>query len=274
MSTTDNTDNTDNDRAMTNHLTEDELVLHYYGELTASDEALAAKHLSACSQCHENLRRLQRVLAVVDESALAGPELPEHFERTVWARLEPNLQRSRGGWRSWFVLSPGRVAALATIVLLIGAAFMAGRLLPRSTPVTVISTADQLREGVMLVDLGDHLDRSQMMLVELVSADDENPVDMSDERARAEQLVAANRLYRQTAVSTGDTGIADLLDELERLLIDLAASPEQLSSKDLNDMRRRIESRSLLFKVRVVSADIRQRQKAIVQARAQQRSSL
>jgi hypothetical protein len=65
-----------------------------------------------------------------------------------------------------------------------------------------------------------------------------------------------------------------LLDELERLLVDLAASPEQLSSKDLNDMRRRIESRSLLFKVRVLSADIRQRQKTIVHARAQQRSSL
>ena len=151
---------------------------------------------------------------------------------------------------------------------------MAGRLLPRSTPSTVATTTDQLREGVLLIDLGDHLDRSQMMLVELVSADDESPVDMSDERARAEQLVAANRLYRQTAVSTGDTGIADLLDELERLLVDLAASPEQLSSKDLKDMRRRIESRSLLFKVRVVSADIRQRQKAIVHARAQQRSSL
>ena len=53
-----------------------------------------------------------------------------------------------------------------------GAAFMAGRLLPRSTPGTVATTADQLREGVLLIDLGDHLDRSQMMLVELVSADD------------------------------------------------------------------------------------------------------
>ena len=74
--------------------------------------------------------------------------------------------------------------------------------------------------------------------------------------ARGARLAIANRL------------------ELERLLVDLAASPEQLSSKDLNDMRRRIESRSLLFKVRVVSADIRQRQKAIVHARAQQRSSL
>ena len=76
------------------HLTEDELVLHYYGELTASDEARAATHLTSCATCHDNLRQLQRVLAVVDESALAGPELPEHFERTVWARLEPNLQRA------------------------------------------------------------------------------------------------------------------------------------------------------------------------------------
>ena len=113
-----------------------------------------------------------------------------------------------------------------------------------------------------------------MVLVELVSAGDENPVDISGERARAEQLVAANRLYRQTAVATGDTGIADLLDELERVLVDLAASPEQVSADALNEVRQRIESRSLLFKVRVVSADVRQRQKSIVQARAANRSSL
>ena len=59
----------------------------------------------------------------------------------------------------------------------------------------------------MLVDLGEHLDRSQMMLVELVSADDRESVDISGERARAEQLVSANRLYRQTAMATGDAGI-------------------------------------------------------------------
>ncbi len=216
------------------HLTEDELVLHYYGEMTASEETRAATHLTSCAECHENLRRLQRVLAVVDESALAGPELPEHFERTVWARLEPDLRRARGGWASWLAFSPGRLAWVATIVLLVGAAFMAGRLLPHSEDGAATTTA-QLRERILLVDLGEHLDRSQMMLVELVSAGDENPVDISAERARAEQLVAANRLYRQTAMATGDTGIADLLDELERVLVDLAASPEQVSSEDLND---------------------------------------
>jgi hypothetical protein len=255
------------------HLTEDELVLHYYGEMSTSDETRASTHLTSCPECHENLRRLQRVLAVVDESALAGPELPEHFERTVWARLEPNLHRARGGWVSWFVFSPGRLAWVATVVVLVGAAFLAGRLLPHSED-GVITTADRLRERILLVDLGEHLDRSQMVLVELVSAGDENPVDISGERAHAEQLVTANRLYRQTAVATGDTGIADLLDELERVLVDLAASPEQLSTEDLNEVRRRIESRSLLFKVRVVSAEVRQRQKSIAQERSGNRSSL
>ena len=82
------------------HLSDDTLVLHYYGEMPPGEEAQAAAHLQSCPRCQEGLRKLQRVLAVIDEKALA-PELPEHFERTVWARLEPNLQRARGGWRSW-----------------------------------------------------------------------------------------------------------------------------------------------------------------------------
>lgn len=252
---------------MTIHLTEDELVLHYYGELTASEDARATTHVASCPTCHDNLRQLQRVLAAVDESALAGPELPEHFERTVWARLEPNLRRTHGGWASWFLLSPGRLAWIATVVVLVGAAFMAGRLLPRSQDGGATSAGD-LRERILLVDLGDHLDRSQMVLVELVSADDENAMDISGERVQAEQLVTANRLYRQTALATGDAAIVDLLDELERVLVDLAASPEELSPERLKEVRQRIESRSLLFKVRVVSSDVRQRQKSIVRSRA------
>lgn len=255
------------------HLTEDELVLHYYGEMTGAEEAQATEHLAACHACHDNLRQLQRVLAVVDESALGGPELPEQFERTVWARLEPNLGAARRGWLSWFVLSPGRLAWVAAVVLLVGASFVAGRLVTRSNDATAV-TADQLRERIMLVDLGEHLDRSQMVLVELVSADDDGPVDISGERDRAEHLVAANRLYRQTAAATGDRAIADLLDELERVLVDLAASPEEISPEDLNAVRRRIESASLLFKVRVISSEIRQRQQSVIQERAGGRSSL
>ena len=80
---------------MNTHLTDDDLVLHYYGEMADADETRAVSHLSACADCHASYRRLQRVLAVVDEAAVAAPELPAHFARTVWARLEPELRRHR-----------------------------------------------------------------------------------------------------------------------------------------------------------------------------------
>ena len=263
---------------MKNHLTEDDLILHYYGELAGHDEALVTAHLGACKDCQKDFRQLQRVLAAVDESAFAAPDLPEHFERTVWARLEPNLMRDRSGWLSWFVFSPGRLAWVSLVFVLVTAAFMAGRLSPRTgTPdagAGVEATAAQIRERILLINVGDHLEQSQMVLVELLSADDQQPISFADERTRAGELVAANRLYRLSATASADAGIASLLDDLEPVLVEIAASPEKMSSQQLDELRRRIESKSLLFKVRVVSQDVRQRQRTFVRERAGQRSSL
>jgi hypothetical protein len=252
---------------MDNHLTDDDLVLHYYGELGDADEARASSHLAQCSVCHAGYLRLQRVLAAVHEGVVATPDLPAAFERTVWARLEPNLEPARGGWLSWFVLSPARLAWVASIAVLVAGAFFAGRFFPRQPDAAPAQNAGQVLERILLVDLGDHLDRSQMVLVELVSAGDSGEVDISGERARAEQLVAANRLYRQTALQTGDAGIVALLDELERVLVDVAASPEQLSALELAEVRRRIDSHGLLFRVRVLSSEVRERQRSAVRQR-------
>jgi hypothetical protein len=259
---------------MDTHLTEDELVLHYYGEMTDPQERRAAAHLSECPACHASYRRLQRVLATVDEAALAGPELPASFERTVWARLQPELHRPRGSWLASLLLTPSRLAWAAAIVVLVAAAFFAGRWSPRPTDgSSQAASADQIRERVLLLDLGDHLDRSQMVLVELLTADGNNQFDVSRERARAEQLVAANRLYRQTASSTGDAGVVDFLDELERVLVEIAASPEQLTPDRLAEVRRRIDTQDLLFKVRVLSSEVRERQKTAFQQAAPARRS-
>jgi hypothetical protein len=84
--------------------------------------------------------------------------------------------------------------------------------------------------------------------------------------------VADSRLYRQTAELTGDVVLSELLDEIERVLTDVAASPQSGSSRDLADVRRRIESRDLLFKVRIVSSEIRERQRATNQRQAGPRS--
>jgi hypothetical protein len=103
------------------------------------------------------------------------------------------------------------------------------------------------------------------MLVELVSG--EADTGMSAERARAEQLVSDNRLYRQTAAATGNAALATVLDDLERVLVDVAASPDVVSVTDMDEVRHRIETNGLLFKVRVLSSEVRERQKDAIRLR-------
>jgi hypothetical protein len=256
------------------HLTEDDLVLHYYGELEASAAARTAAHLHDCRTCRQSFTRLQRVFAMVD--AAPEPAVNEGFERIVWARLQPGLERSREGWASWFMFSPAGLAWLAAVVVLVGAAFFAGRVSQQhaGVPATTAGTAAEkdLRERVLLADLSEHLDRSQMMLVDLVSAGNASDVDLPTERTRAEQLLSANRLYRQTAVDTGNLALAQVLDDLEQVLVDVAASPDRVSTEDLTAMRERIDDTGLLLKVRVLSSEVQKRQRRQIAMRAGQSS--
>ncbi len=256
---------------MTTHLNEDDLVLHYYGELAGREEQRVATHLASCSTCRHEFTRLQRALGLIEEATLS-PVLPDDFEQAVWARLVPDLRRDRRSRFSWLVLSPVPLALAAAVLVLVGAAFFAGRMSSPHRPAAPDAqmSGDQVRERILLVDLGEHLERSQMILVELVSSDREAAL---VSRENAEQLLRANRLYRQTAATSGETAIGDLLDELERVLVELAAAPEQLSSGDLEGVRTQIEGKGLLFKVRVVSSEIRNRQEEAIKARTSQRTS-
>ena len=99
-----------------------------------------------------------------------------------------------------------------------------------------------------------------MILLELVNADASQPVDISAQRQWAEQLAGANRLYRASAVRAGETGVASVLDELERVLVEVANAPDRLSPVETRDLIRRIESRGLLFKVRVIGSRVKERE--------------
>ena len=72
--------------------------------------------------------------------------------------------------------------------------------------------------------------------------------------------MAANRLYRQDALDAEESSVASVLDELERALLDIVHRPADAQPADLEQIRRRIDSAALLFKVRVLTTDLRQRQ--------------
>jgi RNA polymerase sigma factor (sigma-70 family) len=102
-------------------------------------------------------------------------------------------------------------------------------------------------ERVLQAAVGDHLDRTQMMLVELANADTDGADILAGEQERAVDLVAANRVIRQSAMQSGDVQIVDILEDLERVLQEIANAPTNVTSNDLTDLQSRITRQDLLF---------------------------
>jgi hypothetical protein len=238
------------------HLNEEDLVLFYYGESSAGAE----EHLGVCEECRASYQTLQRVLNSVD--SLPVPDRAPDYESQVWRMVESRLPRRRLVSR-WFAWRPMIVAA--AMAGLVVAAFFAGRSWQKPSRKPASTMADsQVRERVLMVAVGDHLERSQTVLVELANAatPGKGGLDISYEQRAAQDLVESNRLYRQTAASAGDDATANLLDELERVLLDIAHSPSEVSEKQLEDLRKEIESRGILFKVKVYGSQVEEREAA------------
>jgi hypothetical protein len=249
------------------HLTEDDLVLHHYGETGAP--AGAALHLNQCESCRVSYETLRSLLETVEEMPV--PERGEDYGAEVWRRLRPGLARPEDrqsawwGWNAW--VAPRRWALAAALLVMLGAGFLAGRWWQPPQTSSIASAGEipaPVRERILLVAVGDHLERSQMMLVELINSEhaDEPSVDMTSRQKRADDLVTANRIYRRTAAASGDAALAAVLDELERVLLDIARGPSQLTAQELEQVRKRIEQQGILFKVRVVGSQVREREKA------------
>jgi len=245
---------------MNNHLTEDELILHYYGETDRDDASRVAAHLASCVECQGANEKLARVMAMVDSASPV--EAPDGFERIAWARLEPKLEsNSTRTLRSFFWFPQWALAG--GVAALLVAAFWAGRISnisgnPSSPGAAAVAEVEP--ERVLRTEVRDHLDRTQNMLVELVNADQDHADVLAGEQARAADLVAANRLMRQSALQSGDAQIVDILEDLERVLLEIANAPADASSKQVTDLQSRITDEDLLFRLRVIASEMRQRQ--------------
>jgi len=89
-----------------NHLSDDELVLQYYGD---EADAWASEHVRNCADCQDRLTSLTRLMSDVD--AWQTPERGDGYGRQVWAQIGPEIRRPKQ-WR-WFA----GVAAVASLVV-------------------------------------------------------------------------------------------------------------------------------------------------------------
>jgi hypothetical protein len=244
-----------------NHLNEEELIAYRDGEEKGRAEVMA--HLEECPECREELARIASVFAALD--AMPVPDPGEDYERRVWQQLQPRLPEKRARWWEGLFETRRLVIVGATAAMILAAYFIGiqvGKKAPGGRE--QVAGAGNVRERVLVVAVGEHLGKSEMVLVELANAEPnkgEKLIDISAEQKRAEALVEENRLYRQTALNEGDQAMASTLDELERVLLDIANSPDEVTPAQFESLQKRIEAKGILFKVRVVNQDLREREK-------------
>jgi hypothetical protein len=234
------------------HLEEAELVEHYYEESANMGEG--ERHLKACPVCAKRYAELCRVLDGVNTST--PPARSEDYIEQVWQSIDaflPVYEKPKSSWIRYY----RPLGWAAACLLLIAVTFVAGRRWERKHASSVAVAVDpQARQRVVIVFLGNHLDRSERLLVQLNHADG-NDLSALPLRSEARELLASNRLVRQSAMQAGNLNVEASLDRLERLLMELSNEPDSLTEADLNRLRQEMNTDGLLFDIRVLRSRVR-----------------
>lgn len=210
------------------HVREEELVLLYYGEPGAES---AREHVEECAECRASYQAVQRLLNTMDAAGV--PERDGEYGRRVWAAVSTRVRVRRMIWRTVGALAAG---------LLIGVALQVGRA-PEALPAV---PADDIAGRVLEAALANHWESSRLVLTEIVN---QRGADDGWAREKVEDLLADNRLYRQSAEAAGQTDTEQLLEDLEEVLVEVAHAPG-----GSDELRRRIEAKGVLFAIQVRTA--------------------
>ena len=245
------------------HPTEDDLVLHYYGESDVDTRARIDAHVQSCEPCAATWRDLHEVLSLA--SSIDVPEPNDGFEARVWSRVQPAIAAAPRRWSSHSAVFLGALAA--SLVALVVAGYTWTRVAPRAQEHEVAATTPASdgsgRERVLLAALNDHFSQTEVLLVELLNAPDTTS-EMDFERSAADELVTTGRLYGQTARQNGDVRFVNVLEDLESVLVEVARGPEEIDQRDVNLLKTRIRDDALLVKVRAINAEVRDRQQMLL----------
>jgi len=237
-----------------NHLTEEQLIEHYYGE--SQQPTRIDHHLCDCSQCAETYAALRNDLAAIEP--ITPPTRDAQYGEHVWQSIRNFVPVYEQKHRSlWTRLTDLKALTFVTgCALLVAVAFFAGRQWENHQHPAQIQTAanDAPRQPIVLVVLGDHLDRSERLLVELKHADSAEAA--APVKAEAQDLLSANRLYRASAAKSGDPALTAALDRLERVLVEIANEPDNPSPARLAELQKEMNTDGLLFEVRVLRSRV------------------
>jgi hypothetical protein len=244
------------------NITDNDLTLLYYGE--QDDPALAAQ-VAASPELSARFEALSKELEQLD--ALVPPPRGDDYGVELWQTISPRLaDRNKKPQRRWLsILTDFRqtrfnLAGAAAVMLIAVLAFALGRQgssVPESAPMDpaglpALVQAEFDNGRLLNTTVADHLEQLNIVFTQFVNSS-ETP---AGEAERATDMLVANRLYRQAAVTRGEHQLAAFLGELEPLLIEMAYEAYKSSPATRERMQEEMSGR-LLFRVRVMNQQLK-----------------
>jgi len=245
----------------------------FYGLLNSRQQRALDRHLEGCRECGAEWEATRRALQRVDSETAFPFESRIDWQRfardTVAKARQASSAREGGalpGWRG-ARLRPLLAWGGPLAALLIVAAIVMPRLNepeappPAGPPATSAESTLLLQRNVARQGAARYLRDSRSLLVSLI----ESPVrcrradgafDLSLERDRSRQLLRKKNLYIDTLAGPADQRLADLVGQLEALLLQVSSFDDCTTARQIHDLRDAIERRQILMRIDLVTRTI------------------
>jgi hypothetical protein len=250
------------------HATVRKLLYDYLTDALPAEERFSVeRHCGSCARCAAQRDALQRMLNV-DSRHEASPadERPEEFwdafaqrvessitargkpSRPAWAYLIDEIERTiQIQWRT--------AAGFAGALTIFAVAFAVWKLAPPAPPPDRAERITARAEDATLANARVHqyFRKSKVLFVGLTNMEtpEGQQVDLTAERQASRELIREARYLRQQPL---DTRSSELVDQLERILIELANMERQADLPNVEMIRSGIHQENLLFKIRMTQA--------------------
>lgn len=250
----------------------DLILYHYRDGLSAAEFAAIAAALEASPDLRRRYARLQATLQAID--AQPAPEADAGFEQRVWQRWEqavasadddrrhPDAARADRRARPRTARSVLRWTGTAlALVAALGVGFLLGRQPPvvTTTPPTIAAVPGSevprdVSARVLDAYIAAHLRETEGVVLTAVNSD--SAALLAGNRELAVGLLESNRLYAQAATRAGNARLANFLQQLEPLLIELANPAPADPIQGVDGLRDYVDRTDLLFQLRATQARI------------------
>lgn len=260
------------------------IELFFYNELPPPGRADVEAHLRGCRECRQSLEDLMIIRAAL--SARPGVSTPPGGWGPFMARLDqavaladdeerahPAVAVPTTSWRFHSgYLAAAAVLTLVTVSVLYapkggrpdagstGPPVVAGTVSPGpertgASPAASHSPETDGADPALFALSGQHFERSKLVLLGLAAREplDTAGRDWAYERELAGTLLGDTRVYRQAAEARGMGALADVMRDLELVLLQTSMSHDP-DAETLGQLQRLIRRRDLLTKMDVVHA--------------------